>query len=155
MLFVVIPHIKFGYFFIDGTLKSVHNININSGLLTFHNNHFVQQYTGTRIQIFYTLSDIKKKWFDHDITWQWKERKENDRGIILNVISHHSQSQSHTHHQFIINAFLHSHRYHLHPCEHHVISVLIPYWSDIYPEDQMIYSCPDARFIETHTHKSF
>lgn len=39
-----------------------------------------------------------------------------------------TNSHIHSHHHSIIYAFLPSYWYHLHPCEHQIISVLIPLW---------------------------
>lgn len=114
---------------------------------------FLQQYyTDTRIHDdYFTYSEKYQDGLIMTWTWIWSCVEKKDRGFISNLISNHSQPQSHIHHHFIIYAFLHSHRYHLHPCEHHVISVLI--WRHL-PRDQMIYSCTVAQFIETHTHRS-
>lgn len=65
----------------------------------------------------------------------------------------HSQLHSPSLHN-IADAFFHSHRYHLHPYEHHVISVLIPDWSEDISQRTTWFIHVQTHNLLKYTHRS-
>lgn len=144
-LTVAIPQIECSNYLLMAPSKAT----ITSTLCPF----LQQYYTDTRIHDdYFTYSEKYQDGLIMTWTWIWICVEKKDRGFISNLISNHSQPQSHIHHHIIIYAFLHSHRYHLHPCEHHVISVLIPDWSEDISRETRWFIHVQTHNLLKHTH---